>query len=137
MLKVYNGYEEKRLTGKELKDLFDGSFYCDGRHHSVVNVLPICLLLESLDIKDDIEYAIFYNSYFCKVHNARTEAEIIFFGHEKNQYSRFYKNKDISIPDCPICGKQLKLRQSQYGMFWACPDYPNCKGKESIGKFNK
>lgn len=32
---VYNGYEERYLSGLELKNLFADHYYATGRHHSV------------------------------------------------------------------------------------------------------
>jgi DNA topoisomerase-1 len=29
---------------------------------------------------------------------------------------------------CPVCGKDMVIRDSKYGKFYGCVDYPNCKG---------
>jgi len=32
-------------------------------------------------------------------------------------------------PECPLCGTTpMNLRKGQWGPFWACPKYPDCKG---------
>ncbi len=32
-------------------------------------------------------------------------------------------------PECPLCGTTpMNLRKGQWGPFWACPNYPTCKG---------
>jgi len=32
-------------------------------------------------------------------------------------------------PECPLCGATpMTLRKGQWGPFWACPNYPGCKG---------
>ena len=32
-------------------------------------------------------------------------------------------------PECPLCGATpMTLRKGQFGPFWACPNYPGCKG---------
>lgn len=32
-------------------------------------------------------------------------------------------------PECPLCGATpMNLRKGQWGPFWACPNYPACKG---------
>jgi DNA topoisomerase-1 len=32
-------------------------------------------------------------------------------------------------PECPLCGTTpMNLRKGQWGPFWACPNYPGCKG---------
>lgn len=33
---------------------------------------------------------------------------------------------------CPECGKDMYLRESRYGRFYGCEDYPNCKGVRPI-----
>ena len=33
---------------------------------------------------------------------------------------------------CPECGKDMVLKSSRYGKFWACSDYPNCTGKKNV-----
>ena len=33
---------------------------------------------------------------------------------------------------CPECGKDMVLKSSRYGKFWACSDYPNCMGKKNL-----
>ena len=35
---------------------------------------------------------------------------------------------------CPLCGKTMVIRKGRYGKFYACPDYPNCKGKKAINR---
>jgi four helix bundle suffix protein len=31
-------------------------------------------------------------------------------------------------PDCPCCGKPMRLRKSAKGDFWGCSGFPDCKG---------
>lgn len=38
---------------------------------------------------------------------------------------------------CPDCGGPLALRNSDYGEFYGCRNYPRCKGKRSIGNYKK
>jgi len=33
---------------------------------------------------------------------------------------------------CPECGKDMILKSSRFGKFWACSDYPNCMGKKNL-----
>jgi hypothetical protein len=35
-------------------------------------------------------------------------------------------------PDCPKCGARMQPRSSQYGKFWGCPRFPNCKGTKKM-----
>jgi DNA topoisomerase-1 len=38
---------------------------------------------------------------------------------------------------CPVCGKKMVLRQSRYGKYLSCEDFPNCKGKIPLDKEGK
>ncbi len=60
---VYNGYEERYLTGAELKTLFHDSYYTSGRHHSVVLGLSIPDYLDIYGIDNHKTYRIFVNSF--------------------------------------------------------------------------
>ncbi|MFA7247935.1 MAG: DNA topoisomerase, partial [Dehalococcoidia bacterium] len=33
---------------------------------------------------------------------------------------------------CPECGKDMVLKSSRFGKFWACSDFPNCTGKKNV-----
>ncbi len=33
---------------------------------------------------------------------------------------------------CPECGKEMVLKSSRFGKFWACSDFPNCTGKKNV-----
>lgn len=36
---------------------------------------------------------------------------------------------------CPICDGPMISRKSQYGTFWGCKAFPNCKGtRDSMGR---
>jgi DNA topoisomerase-1 len=37
-------------------------------------------------------------------------------------------NKYLKPDKCPKCGGPLVLKNGKYGKFWACKDYPKCKG---------
>ncbi len=30
--------------------------------------------------------------------------------------------------ECPLCKSNLVLKSGKYGKFWACENYPKCKG---------
>ena len=126
---VYNGYEERYLSGAELKQLFDNHYYATGRHHSVVLGLPISDYLDLLKIEDSKEYRIFINEYFCRVMDATTDRLISFFGH--NAIDRIALSADLSTVDipkaCPVCGAPMKFKEGKYGEFLGCSRYPNCK----------
>ena len=32
-----------------------------------------------------------------------------------------------SPPNCPRCGREMRLRRGKYGSFWGCSTYPRCK----------
>lgn len=50
-------------------------------------------------------------------------------------------NELEEIPSCPICKKDMVLKNGMYGEFWGCSKYPKCKGHRNIikhsSKFNK
>jgi len=33
---------------------------------------------------------------------------------------------------CPECARDMVLKSSRFGKFWACSDYPNCMGKKNL-----
>lgn len=137
MRDCYNGYQELHLSGLELRKLFKNSFYCTGRHHGTIIALPIPVYLETLNIKNEETYRIFYNENFCKIMKEKTDADITFFGHTTSKFSKFFTEEDLHIPKCPLCNSEMRLRNSQYGEFWGCSKYPNCSGKLQIGIIKK
>lgn len=137
MKDCYNGYQELHLNGLELKKLFKDSFYCTGRHHGTIIALSIPVYLESLNIKNDETYRIFYNENFCKIKKEETDANITFFGHSKSRFSKFFSEDDLHIPKCTLCNSEMKLRNSKYCEFWGCSKYPDCKGKLQISIIKK
>ena len=126
---VYNGYEERYLSGAELKQLFDNHYYATGRHHSVILGLTIPDYLDLLKIEESKEYRIFINEYFCRVMDGTTDRLISFFGH--NSIDRIVLSADLSAIDipkvCPVCGAPMKFKEGKYGEFLGCSRYPNCK----------
>ena len=126
---VYNGYEERYLSGEELKNLFVGHYYATGRHHSVILGLTIPDYLSFLQIEDTKEYRIFINEYFCRIMDATTDHLIVFFGYSATEKINFSIDPtSVNIQKiCPVCGAQMKLREGRYGEFLGCSRYPNCK----------
>lgn len=125
----YNGYEEKFLTGKELKEMYTDCYYATGRHHSTVVSLPIAELLMCCGIVDDKQYRIFHNEAFCRVMRYETDGEIVFFGHEKltDIDTLNIANFEMASHICKVCGAPMKLRTSKFGEFLGCSKYPQCK----------
>jgi DNA topoisomerase-1 len=37
------------------------------------------------------------------------------------------KENAFAAGNCPYCGGKLVERQSQYGTFWGCKNYPHCR----------
>lgn len=131
---VYNGYEERYLSGAELKDLFVGHYYATGRHHSVILGLTIPDYLDFLKIEDSKEYRIFINEYFCRVMDGTTDRLISFFGHNATDSINLSVDlKTVNLPKiCPACGAQMKFKEGKYGEFLGCSRYPNCKHTAKI-----
>lgn len=43
--------------------------------------------------------------------------------------------KDTGELKCPECGGAMASRTGQYGRFWGCKNYPQCKGtRDSMGR---
>lgn len=47
------------------------------------------------------------------------------------------KPKSKSVPDCPNCGSEMKLRTARKGkyagqQFWGCSSFPKCRGTVNI-----
>lgn len=55
-----------------------------------------------------------------------------------NAYEKMEKKEAEKTGEkCPLCGNDLVYRQSRYGKFISCSNYPECKYTESIKKENK
>lgn len=131
---VYNGYEERYLTGAELKTLFHDSYYTSGRHHSVVLGLSIPDYLDIHGIDNHKTYRIFVNSFFCRIADGETDQKIIFFGHvKKERINRSNSNQPIKADIiCPQCGAKMRIKKGKYGEFLGCTKYPTCKYSQGI-----
>jgi hypothetical protein len=54
---------------------------------------------------------------------------------ERDQRStELYSKVTGRAPKCPDCGTRLVPRKSAFGMFWGCPSYPACEGKEKFSR---
>ena len=133
-LPVYNGYEEKYLTGAEMKSMFCDSYYTSGRHHSVVLGLSIPDYLDIYGIEDHKTYRIFINNVFCRIADGETDQKITFFGHIKRNRIKYPNSNEPIKADiiCPKCGGEMKLKKGKYGEFLGCIKYPACKYSQSI-----
>ena len=78
---TYNGYEEKMLTGLEIKKYFENAYECFGRHHEKVSSHRINFNKYYHKIKDEDTYRVFVNDMFCKIMDAETDASLYFFGY--------------------------------------------------------
>jgi DNA helicase-2/ATP-dependent DNA helicase PcrA len=43
---------------------------------------------------------------------------------------------DEDTPDCPDCGHPMVMRESKYGKFWGCRQFPVCRGTRTL-KWNQ
>jgi hypothetical protein len=78
---VYNGYEEKFLTGAALEDLFSTSYECFGKHHGQISSHKIDFSKFFSRIKIDTTYRVFLNDIFCMILDNDTDAKLYFFGY--------------------------------------------------------
>ncbi|GAB1376843.1 hypothetical protein MASR1M48_16950 [Lactococcus petauri] len=44
------------------------------------------------------------------------------------------QNYNFHELECPDCGSMMRLRHGQYGVFYSCVEYPNCRGIHSAHK---
>jgi four helix bundle suffix protein len=50
----------------------------------------------------------------------------------KRLEAREGQRQQASSPECPLCGKPMRRRQSARGDFWGCSSFPDCKGTKPI-----
>jgi hypothetical protein len=126
---VYNGYEERYLTGAELKNLFSEKYFATGKHHSVILGISIPEYLYFLGISDKTTYRIFINKFFCRIMNGNTDKLISFFGYNALDHIRLSINpKNIHLEKtCSVCGAPMQFRNGRYGEFLGCSKYPSCR----------
>lgn len=41
---------------------------------------------------------------------------------------------NLASPECPLCGKSMRRRNSATGQFWGCSAFPDCKGTRPMGQ---
>lgn len=126
---VYNGYEEKYLTGIELKKHFKNKYYSTGRHHSIILGITISDYLCLIEISDTKTYRIFINDFFCRVMDGENDKLISFFGYSSlnNVRTNINPNTIETKKVCPLCHAKLKFREGKYGEFLGCSKFPSCK----------
>jgi len=78
---VYNGYEEKFLTGKDIKELFSNSYECFGKHHQQVSSHKIDPSKFLKRVTDNVTYRVFVNDIFCMILDNDTDEKLYFFGY--------------------------------------------------------
>ena len=78
---VYNGYDEKHLTGKQISELFADSYECYGKHHQQVSSHKINFAQYFKRIKMDVTYRVFINDIFCMIMDNETDQKLYFFGY--------------------------------------------------------
>lgn len=45
------------------------------------------------------------------------------------------KSEGLENVKCPVCEGPMISRKGQYGTFWGCKNYPECKGtRDSMGR---
>lgn len=53
--------------------------------------------------------------------------ELVGGGNLKFAKAKVQNRESHSIPFCAKCNIQLVKRIGKYGLFWGCPNYPNCR----------
>lgn len=82
---VYNGYEEKYMTGNEIFVFFKDAYGTFGRHHEKISSYKINFKKYYPRIKGEITYRVFFNDSFCKVMDSESDSNIYFFGYTKEK----------------------------------------------------
>ena len=131
---VYHGYEERYLTGLEIKKQFAEQYFTTGRHHSVILGISIPEYLDYLGIDDAIAYRIFVNQLFCRIMRSDTGQLISFFGHSSlDCVSLSVTPIEVHLEKiCPVCGSPMKFRSGRHGEFLGCSQYPSCRYTTNI-----
>ncbi len=78
---VYNGYEEKFLTGNEIKVLFSNSYECFGKHHSQISSHKLDFSKFFRRIQAETTYRVFLNENFCMILDNESDVKLYFFGY--------------------------------------------------------
>lgn len=131
---VYNGYEEKYITGAELKQLFESCYFTGKRHHSTVLGISIPDYLDIMGVDPNKTYRVFLNEFFCKIMKEDTDGEICFFGYVATEGIKTSIDLlDIEVPKvCSVCGAPMLFKTGKYGEFLGCSSYPKCKETKKI-----
>ncbi len=131
---VYNGYEERYLSGSELFATFENSYIATGRHHSEIIALPVADFLEDRGVNSSKQYRIFINQFFCRVMDADTDKLIAFFGHAALKDEMLNRRATMLLANrqCPKCNSPMISKDGKYGYFFSCSQYQNCRGSKNI-----
>lgn len=84
---IYAGYEEKYLTGRQIKELFASSYECFGKHHQQISSYRIDFSKYYKKIVDGDTYRVFLNDIFCGIYDSKTDAKLYFFGYTNEKPS--------------------------------------------------
>jgi hypothetical protein len=87
---VYGGYQEKYLTGRDIKQLFANSYECFGKHHQQVSSHRMNFEKYYKKIQDNVVYRVFVNDLFCGIFDNDTDDKLYFFGYtnEKPKWAK-------------------------------------------------
>lgn len=135
MRPVYNGYEERYLTGEELIGAFPDEYVTDRRHHATVLGISVSDFLSlHRGIEKEKRYRVFVNGAFCKVMREDTDGEVVFFGHTTLEHVRLsHSPEEVDIVHvCPECGSGMEVKRGKHGYFLGCTGYPKCRHTESV-----
>lgn len=122
---VYNGYEERYVNGKELKNQFENCYYTAGKHHSVVLGITIPDYLELSNLDDTKTYRIFINKNFCRIMDGDNDHLVTFFGYYLDESINSESNN--LQKKCQQCGAAMRFKEGRFGEFLGCSRYPKCR----------
>lgn len=84
MRAVYNGYEEKFMTGKEIKDYFRDAYSRFGRHHERISSYHIKIDTFKR-LEDEKKFRLFINDSFCAIFDKQTDNKLYFIAYTKER----------------------------------------------------
>lgn len=87
MRAVYAGYEEKYMSGKQMKKHFKGCYETFGRNHKKISNRAIDFDGKYRKVLDSTRYRLFINKSFCIVFDDKTDEQKDMFGYTREKPS--------------------------------------------------
>lgn len=100
-----------------------------------VDTLPISRnLLPELAHHSLSDLAHYYGVSYKGAHRALTDCHITYQVYEHLKHTK--RIATPGVPQCPKCGLPMVLRNSKYGEFWGCCQFPRCNGTRNLSNIS-